>query len=348
MTAISSSPTSASQVLERNISQFNDKSVLVTGAIEDTYAIELANSCRSVHVFTTYYSAYQALQQSDQIGLSFGASFAPESPLEVDAAILYLPKTKAEVDYLLANVVPQIKIGGILYLVGDNRGGIKSVDKQLQPYGNKAIKLDSARRCSLLALEISQQCQPFQLDDWLTTYPCEVKGEHLDIVSLPGVFSAKELDLGTRLLLENIAPLKGNALDIGCGAGVIGSFLLKQNPELKVEMTDVSALAVESAKLTLAKNGLNAHVFPSDVYSEVKQRYTTLISNPPFHAGLNTNYGAVEQIIADAKQHLKIRGRLILVANKFLRYEPLFEKAFTHCELLTETTKFKLLSNYPD
>lgn len=348
MTAISSSYTPASQVLQRNIHLFEDKSVLVAGAIEDTYAIELAKICQSVSVFTTYYSAYLALQDAEQITTYFDACFAPNAPLAVDAVILYLPKTKAEVEYLLANIVPQIKLGGLLYIVGDNRGGIKAIDKQLQPYGSSTNKLDSARRCSLLALEITQVGTTFNIEDWLSTYPCEIKGEKLDIVSLPGVFSAKELDLGTRLLLENIAPLKSNALDLGCGAGVIGCFLMKQNPALEVEFTDVNALAIESTKRTLAKNNLQARVFPSDVYSDVNQRYTTLVSNPPFHAGLNTNYGPVEQMILEAKQYLKIRGRLIMVANKFLRYEPLFEKAFTHCELLADTTKFKLISNYPD
>ncbi|MCE2571347.1 16S rRNA (guanine(1207)-N(2))-methyltransferase RsmC [Motilimonas eburnea] len=350
MTQISSSPTPASQVLERNLALFADKKVLVAGAIEDTYPIELANTCDSVTVFTTFYPTFNALKHSERIDCHFAASYQgkADEAAHFDAIILYVPKAKAEVEYLLANLMPHLKLNGLLYLVGENRGGIKSINKQLTPYANQTTKLDSARRCSLLALEKHQVCDEFQLDDWLSRYSIEVKGQHLEVISLPGVFSAKELDLGTQVLLENIAPLKGNALDIGCGAGVIGAYLLKSNPDLNLDMIDVNALAVESTKRTLAANGLTANVFASDVYSDVNQRYNTLVSNPPFHAGLNTHYGAAEQIINQARQHLKIRGRLIIVANKFLRYEPLFEQSFSHCESLFATSKFKLLSNYPD
>lgn len=350
MTSISSSPTPASQVIARNLPLFNAKKVLVAGAIEDTYPIELADTCASVSVFTSLYPTYNALKHSERIQCQFAPCYQPQSADETlfDAIILYVPKAKAEVEFLLANLMPYLKLNGLLYLVGENRGGIKSIDKQLTPYASQTTKLDSARRCSLLALEKTQACADFNLEDWLTSYAIEIQGEQLEIISLPGVFSAKELDLGTQVLLENITPLKGNALDIGCGAGVIGSYLLKRNPELSLDMTDINALALESTRRTLAANGLTAQVFASDVYSDVSQRYNTLVSNPPFHAGLNTHYGAAEQIIKQARQYLKIRGRLIVVANKFLRYEPLFEQSFNHCETLFATTKFKLLSNYPD
>ncbi|MFO6422711.1 16S rRNA (guanine(1207)-N(2))-methyltransferase RsmC [Motilimonas sp. KMU-193] len=350
MTSISSSPTPASQVLARNLHLFTAKRVLVAGAIEDTYPIELADKCESVRVFTSLYPTYCALKHSDRIDCQFSASYQADdiNAAHFDVIILYVPKAKAEVEYLLANLMPHLKLNGMLYLVGENRGGIKSIDKQLAPYASQTTKLDSARRCSLLALEKNQASPDFNLEDWLSHYSIEIKGEQLEIISLPGVFSAKELDLGTQVLLEHIAPLKGNALDIGCGAGVIGSYLLKRNPDLSLDMTDINALALESTRRTLAANGVTANVFASDVYSDVSQRYNTLVSNPPFHAGLNTHYGAAEQIINQARQYLKIRGRLIIVANKFLRYEPIFEQTFSHCETLFATTKFKLLSNYPD
>lgn len=41
--------------------------------------------------------------------------------------------------------------------------------------------------------------------------------------------------------------MKGELLDFGCGAGVIGSVLAKRNPDLKVNMVDISALALDRA-----------------------------------------------------------------------------------------------------
>lgn len=347
MSAISNTPTPASQVVERNIAEFNNKHVLVAGAIEDTYCQQLAKHTASLQIFTTDYPSYQALNQLD-LTVQFDHQFHPASDNKLDAILLYLPKAKAEIAYLLANIMPQLKADGHLYIVGENRGGIKSVDKLLAHYGGKTVKIDSARRCSLLVQQLTETVAPFTLEDWLSEYDINVKGCALTIVSLPGVFSAKELDLGTQLLLENIAPLKGNALDVGCGAGVIASFLLRQNDNLSLTLADVSALALESSRRTLARNDLSAEVIASDVFSDISGRFNTIVSNPPFHAGLNTHYGAPETLIKQAREHLKIRGRLIIVANKFLRYEGLFEQAFSHCERLVETNKFKLISNYPD
>ena len=60
-----------------------------------------------------------------------------------------MPKAKAEAQYLLAMMTPLLESGADLFLAGENRGGINGADKLLAPYGEKPIKRDSARRCSL-------------------------------------------------------------------------------------------------------------------------------------------------------------------------------------------------------
>ena len=44
--------------------------------------------------------------------------------------------------------------------------------------------------------------------------------------------------------------LSGKVLDFGCGAGVIGSVMALLNPDIELEMCDISALAVASSKAT--------------------------------------------------------------------------------------------------
>lgn len=44
-----------------------------------------------------------------------------------------------------------------------------------------------------------------------------------------GVFSKKGLDFGTRVLLNSLPDLKGNILDMGCGYGPIGIYILVKN-----------------------------------------------------------------------------------------------------------------------
>ena len=66
----------------------------------------------------------------------------------------------------------------------------------LAPYADQTQKLDSARRCSLYHARLSHPVLPFELEQWVTTYPLALPGIQLEIQALPGVFSAGELDQG--------------------------------------------------------------------------------------------------------------------------------------------------------
>ncbi|WP_418135320.1 class I SAM-dependent methyltransferase [Psychromonas sp. GE-S-Ul-11] len=163
--------------------------------------------------------------------------------------------------------------------------------------------------------------------------------------SLPGVFSFGELDKGSELLLNNLPDeLHGKGLDFGCGAGVLSCYLLKKHPQLALDLIDVNVYALASAKLTLAENNLQANVFASDVFSKVTTEYDLLLSNPPFHSGQKTNYDAAESFINESAKFLKKKGRLTIVANKFLRYEPLLIQAYNTFSEDAQNNKFKVLS----
>ena len=70
---------------------------------------------------------------------------------------------------LLANIARFIKPNGQLLLVGENKEGIKSAAKLLEPFGERVNKLDSARHCSLFCTEVSTQVPDFNIEDWLET-----------------------------------------------------------------------------------------------------------------------------------------------------------------------------------
>jgi len=118
--------------------------------------------------------------------------------------------------------------------------------------------------------------------------------------------------------------------------------LAKRNPALRVNMVDISALALESSRRTLAINGLQGKVTASDVYSDVATRFQHIVSNPPFHAGLKTFYAATEQFLAKAPEFLLPNGSLTIVANAFLRYQPILETHFKRTEVISSDAKFKV------
>lgn len=169
--------------------------------------------------------------------------------------------------------------GTEIVVVGENRSGIKSIEKFFKPYG-VIKKYDSARRCSFYWGQCTSEPAPFELADWFKSYTLPIDGQDVVIKSLPGVFSHGEFDVGTQLLLKTLPELKGKVLDFGCGAGVIGATMAMQYPEIALTMCDVSALAVASSKATLEANGLKGNVIPTDVYSDIDAGFDFLISNP--------------------------------------------------------------------
>ena len=128
-----------------------------------------------------------------------------------------------------------------------------------------------------------------------------------------GVFNKKGLDFGTRLLLENInLNGKKSFLDMGCGCGVVGLFLLKNNPQYIIDMVDVNNRALELTKKSLNKNKLEANVFYSDTYININKKYDCIITNPPIHAGKKVVY----DIIKNGKNYLNNNGEIWIVMRK--------------------------------
>ena len=328
-----------SQIAQRQLAYFEGKHVLVAGESEDLFPVELAKHCESVSVFTSNYSYYRQLDGCNSIQRFYGTELTQET--KANLVLLYWPKAKAEAEYLLAMIFAKLGKDTEIVVVGENRSGVKSIEKMFSPYG-KVVKYDSARRCSFYWGQCFEQPAEFDLQNWFKTYSVNIGDHNLTVKSLPGVFSHGEFDIGSQLLLDSLPSLNGKVLDFGCGAGVLGAVMASRNPDIELEMCDISAFAVASSQATLEANGLKGKVFASDVYSDTSKDYRFIISNPPFHSGLDTSYGATETLLATAPSHLNKKGELIIVANSFLKYTPIIERAFGKCSMLNKTTKFAI------
>ena len=91
-----------------------------------------------------------------------------------------------------------------------------------------------------------------------------------------GVFSAREVDPGTKLLAETLPSIgktlkSKSILDLGCGYGVLGVVAAKLNPEAKVIMSDDSLRATKMAQRSVELNLVkNADVVLSDGFSNLE------------------------------------------------------------------------------
>ena len=320
-----------SEVLARHLPVFEGKSILFFGDVRDDFAQSLTQA-REVHILTNYFD-YAHHRQA--------VEFSLENANQAELGVFYWTKNKQECQFQLLQWLSQSSQGQELLVIGENRAGVRSVEKMLEPFGNIA-KIDSARRCGLYHFEL-QNVPNFDCKKFWKSY----RLNELEIFALPAVFSSSELDGGTKLLLSTFHKadgLKGNVLDLGCGAGVIGASLKKMFPKIKLTMSDIHAMALASSERTLAENQLEGKVIASDVFSHIDGRFDLIISNPPFHDGIDTAYRAVESLILQAKNHLTRGGELRIVANAFLPYPDLLDQAFGSHQLLAKSTKFKVYS----
>ena len=92
-------------------------------------------------------------------------------------------------------------------------------------------------------------------------------GRELVFATDSGVFSRRELDRGTEVLLAALPePVSGPVLDMGCGYGTIGVAVGARWPGLAVTMADVNRRACDLARENARRNGVRAEVLESDGY----------------------------------------------------------------------------------
>ena len=322
-----------SEVLLRQADLFQG-SLLLAGLPAD----DLLGQLPAAHGWSWHAGDQAALQARFSGRSHFGVEVTPQ-PFE--AAVLFLPKSRELASYLL-NALASRLAGRELYLVGEKRGGIEGAAKQLQAFG-KPRKLDSARHCQLWQVTVDNVPEAPNLHSLAQRFELPLAESPLTVVSLPGVFSHGRLDRGSALLLEHLEQLPvGHVLDFGCGAGVLGAVVKRRYPQSQVTLLDVDAFAVESSRLTLAANGLEGEVICGDGIDAAPDNLDLILSNPPFHTGVHTHYQTSENLLQKSAKHLKKGGELRLVANNFLRYQPLIEAALGNCQLRIEAQGFRI------
>ncbi|TDL62279.1 class I SAM-dependent methyltransferase [Rhodococcus qingshengii] len=131
-----------------------------------------------------------------------------------------------------------------------------------------------------------------------------------------GVFSKKEVDFGSRLLIEafELPNVEGSVLDVGCGYGPIGLSIAKNYPERIVHMIDVNERAIELSKANAEQNAVhNVEIYESDTLINVKEfNFAAILTNPPIRAGKKT----VHDIFEQSYEHLVTGGELWIVIQK--------------------------------
>ncbi len=177
----------------------------------------------------------------------------------------------------------------------------------------------------------------------------ELPGTDIELTNLPNVFSREKPDLGTRLLLTHLPRTSAaiEAVDLGCGNGILSLALAQNCPAAQILGVDESYQAIASARMnaaSLVQDGHRLQFLVSDgLNDEPEQSRDLVVCNPPFHQGQVTGDLPAWSMFAEARHVLRPGGELWVVGNRHLGYHAKLKRLFTEVELKASNKKFVVL-----
>jgi len=248
---------------------------------------------------------------------------------------------------------PKLRNGGSFYLVAKVRKGAKSYMRRLSETIGPAKVISKSGGYWLMRAERSPVRSPMPIDLSVYEHTVEtlLRGRKYTFCTRAGIFSRKEMDDGTRLLIESmeIQPMN-SVIDVGCGYGPIGIAAAHMASVGRVVMVDTNARAVECASRNIVahhlhharKNGKpRVEAIVSDRFDAVRgERFDRVVSNPPFHSGVDVLYPLVDEAYA----HLRFHGRMYLVLMRYVGIRRHIEKVFGNCTVVADEGKHTVLT----
>jgi 16S rRNA G1207 methylase RsmC len=150
-------------------------------------------------------------------------------------------------------------------------------------------------------------------------FRAELRGRRFTFHSTWGLFSPREVDEGTQLLLQHLeVSAQDDCLDLGCGYGPIGLTLATLAPEGRTLMVDKDFVAVAYSGLNAEVNRIpNVRAQLSDGFRHIDPdlRFDIVASNIPAKVGKE----ALSLYLHDARARLRPGGRLYIVTINGLR-----------------------------
>ncbi|MXR70175.1 methyltransferase [Shewanella sp. JBTF-M18] len=181
-----------------------------------------------------------------------------------------------------------------------------------------------------------------------------VKEFNLTISNLSNVFAANKLDIGARIMLDNLpAGQFDTIVDLGCGNGILGLRAKQCYPGAEVHFVDESEMAITSARQNWLANKLDnpeqampqGHFHWDDCLTHLGDEIKPdlVLCNPPFHQGEAITDHIAWQMFLDAFHKLRPGGMLQVVGNRHLGYHIKLKRIFKNCETAASNGKFVIL-----
>ncbi len=259
-----------------------------------------------------------------------------------DGALVLCGKHKGANENNIAEALKRVRAGGTIVIAGGKEDGIQSLRKRIDRFGFGGDHAPKYHGVAFWFTRPADVAEPVQA---LSARAVRVEGR---FTAAPGMFSHDRIDEGSELLATRIPEdFRGHAADFGAGWGYLSVLLAERAPGLKgIDLFEADYNALEAAKENMAENcpDVPTRFYWQDLTAEQpRDHYDLIVMNPPFHEGHAADHGLGAGMIRMAATSLKAGGRLLLVANRGLPYEPVLKEAFKESGEVCRNARFKVL-----
>ncbi|MEO5756093.1 MAG: class I SAM-dependent methyltransferase [Mesorhizobium sp.] len=292
----------------------------------------------TLHLVQGFRPHFRALQAA-------GFAITPQAEGDgFDAALVLAGRHRGQNELHIAEALERVAPGSLIVIAGGKDDGVASQRRRIEdlmPLEGHLPKYHGIafwfrRPAGMEAVTTLRAANPDHLvDDRFRTRP--------------GMFSFDKVDAGSKLLVDNLpADLRGNVADFCAGWGYLSVEVLARSPGISaidLHEADFASLEAAKANLAAASPSVAKGFFWTDLLSEpVEKRYDAVVMNPPFHRSRAAEPEIGAGMIHAAAKALKPGGRLFMVANRQLPYEPVLKSTFSSHAEIARDGMFKVLS----
>ena len=248
------------------------------------------------------------------------------------AAVVCLPRAKAEARAFLAQATSHVNPGALIVVDGQKTDGVDSVYKDL-----RAIVAVSEALAKAHGKIFSFAAGP-ELAAWNAPQNQLADG----YVTQPGVFSADRPDRGSALLAAALpAKLPARVVDLGAGWGYLSRAILAREGVASLDLVEAEENALVCARLNIIDPRAAFHWADATSFRPA-QPVGAVVCNPPFHTSRDADPALGIAFLVAAHRMLSGSGVLYLVANRHLPYDRILATLFRDVENIGGDAAFKL------
>ena len=250
------------------------------------------------------------------------------------AAVVCVPRARAAALALLAEAMAALPAGAPVLLDGQKTDGVEAIIKACRQAGLTVGEVLSKAHGKAVVIAAGPVPQ-----DWPATRQRVAGG----FVTDPFCFSADGPDRGSALLAAALpAKLGPKVVDLGAGWGFLSAAVLARDGIKRLDLVEAEAAALDCARANISDDRARFH-WADALTFRPESLAETVVMNPPFHTGRESDPALGAAFIAAARRMLAPDGALWMVANRHLPYDAALSAAFLDVETIGGDPAFRLI-----